>query len=133
MRIRPTSSAPWEYGKFGGVHADSVIFTKEKPATVLRYHASAVDAIEIRGALPGARNRHAGRGAVIGAVGGAVLLVWGVRHCEATSRSNDGPPCAIGYAGLPFAVGGGLFAGAIVGAGWPVTGWKRVTVIVQRR
>jgi hypothetical protein len=133
LRIRPTSSAPWQYGTFGGVRADSLLFTKAKPDTVLLYHVPAIDAIEIRGAIPGARHRHAGRGAAVGAVGGAALLVWGVRHCEATSRNNDGPPCALGYAGLPFAAGGGLFAGAIVGAGLPARGWKRVTVIVQRK
>jgi hypothetical protein len=128
LRVRTDTTGKWHYGRFGGVAGDSLLLVRghKQPD---KYQVSTLGRVELRYSPPGARSKHIANGAVAGALGGVLLLHLAVRHCEATSHHSEGPPCAIGYAGLPVGIGVGALAGAFVGAAWPTRAWRRVAVI----
>ena len=127
LRVRTASGTPWHYGTFGGVAADSLTLATASGQADRRYHIASLAAIEVRDARPEAQSAHIRNGAGVGAITGALIVYLGVRHCQATSRNSDGPPCALGYAGIPlFAIGGAVVGGGI-GAVWPVRHWRRVS------
>ena len=127
LRVRTAPGSPWHYGVFGGVAADSLVLITPLGAADHLYYGPSLDAIDVRDQNRDVRSAHIRNGAAAGALTGAVLLLVAVRHCTATSRSTDGPPCSIGYLGLPLWALGGLVAGGGVGAAWPVRHWARVT------
>ena len=127
LRLRTIPGSTWHYGTFGGVAADSLVLKTALGVADHRYYGPSLDAIDVRDPNRDGRSAHIRNGAVAGAITGAVLLLVAVRHCTATSRSTDGPPCSLGYVGLPLWTLGGLVAGGGVGAAWPARHWTRVT------
>ena len=129
LRVRPAAEAPWQYGRHAGVVRDTLILREQNGGGSRLYALAALQTIDVRRTDGSLRNEHAGKGVVLGVLAGVLALHLVVRHCEATSHhSGDGPPCAIGYAGLPIFMGGGAAAGAIVGVAWPAKRWRAVTL-----
>jgi hypothetical protein len=129
LRVRTDVAGSWRYGAFGGVRDDSLVLLTQRGTLTRQYALSAISAVELSYVPPGARSKHAGNGAVVGALAGALLLHLAVQHCERTSHHSEGPGCGIGYVGLPFWIGGGAVGGAFIGTAWPVRRWRRVAVI----
>ena len=128
LRLRTDIASAWSYGTFGGLRDDSLVLLTHHGRLARPHALSTLNAVESPYVPHGARSKHAGNGAVAGALAGALLLHLVVRHCERTSHHSDGPPCSIGYVGLPFWAGAGAVAGAFIGTAWPVGRWKRVGV-----
>jgi hypothetical protein len=129
LRVRPAADAPWQYGRFGGVVRDTLLLGEQKGGGSRRYALAALQTIDLRRTDGSLRNKHAGKGTVLGVLGGALALHLLVRHCEATStHSGDGPPCAIGYTGLPIFMGAGALAGTLVGVAWPAKRWRAISL-----
>ena len=129
LRVRTTPGTPWAYGQFRGVFADSLTLTTAHDTTARRYPLRSLAAIEVYQRNERQRSSHALKGVIVGAIASVVVLYAAVRHCEATDRHSEGPPCAIGYAGLPIVLVEGAGIGGIVGAAWPVRHWRPVRFI----
>ena len=129
LRVRATAGAPWAYGQFRGVFADSLTLTTVHDTSARRYPLRSLAGIEVYHRNEGQRSSHALRGVIVGAIASVVVLYAAVQHCEATDRHSEGPPCAIGYAGLPIVLVEGAGIGGVVGAAWPVRHWRPVQFI----
>ncbi len=129
LRVRTTAHARWEYGVFQRVAFDSLEVGAPGELAIRRYSLANVEAIEVYQRQDGLRNRHAVIGIVAGAIGGVAALYLGVQHCESTSHHSEGPPCAIGYAGLPIYLVAGAGAGGVLGTLWPVRHWRRAPLV----
>lgn len=129
LRVRPAVRAPWVYGRFSGVAADSLILGAASDPASRRYPLRSLAAIEVYQRNEGRRSAHAARGALLGAIASVVILYAAVQHCEATDRHSEGPPCGIAYAGLPIVLIEGAGIGGVVGAAWPVRHWRPVRLI----
>jgi len=126
LRVRAAPHASWEYGLFRNVVRDSLELTVTDTDVTRRYALADLESIETYQVRERAATDHALIGALAGLVVGSAALVIDVKHCEATSRHSEGPPCGLGYTMLPIVAFGGAAVGATAGALWPVRHWGRV-------
>jgi hypothetical protein len=128
LRLRTANDAGWQYGTLGWVTRDSIELTSDDYQRSRRFALRDVGPVEMYDPNERGRIDHGLVGSLVGLVAGVAALVIDVKHCEATDRHSEGPPCAIGYTILPIAALGGAAVGAIVGAVLPVRHWRRVSV-----
>lgn len=133
LRVSVTGHARWEYGVFQRVAFDSLDVGARGGQVIRRYSLANVEAVEVYQRNDGLRNRHAVIGIFAGAIGSVAALYIGVQHCESTNHNSDGPPCAIGYAGLPIYLIAGAGAGGVLGTVWPVRHWRRAPLVQTLR
>lgn len=126
LRVMAGMMAGWRYGTFAGVERDSLVLRSS--AGDARYPLNDLRAVEVYQRRPGLRSHHAAIGVGAGAIAGILGLIVSVQHCERTTAAMDGPPCALGYTGLPLVATAGGVAGGVLGALWPVRHWRRATL-----
>src|SRR5689334_4307999 len=74
LRVRPVAGAPWAYGRFRGVLADSLTLATTRDTAGTRYPLHSVAAIEVYQPNEGRRSSHEFTGVIIGAVASVVVL-----------------------------------------------------------
>lgn len=132
VRLRSDSAARWVYGRFGGVVADSVLLHRVRGDAPRRIAVGTLRQIDVRQLDRAGRRRNTLLGAIVGVAGTAVALDLGIRHCERKNPNTDGPPCALGWAGLPIFALGGAVIGGFAGHAWPANRWQPVVVLPPR-
>lgn len=128
VRVRLADEVEWQRGRFGGMFDDSLVLRSLRGGTSRRLSVAELGEVQLRRNDFAKRKAHAALGVLAGAAGGGIALYLSVRHCEAREHHSEGPPCAIGYAGLPLFAIVGAGVGGIVGAALPASRWEHVVL-----
>ncbi len=132
LRLRTDSTAAWQYGRFGGVHADSLVLRPTRSGANTQFRLTSLQEIDVRERDPAVHESNATLGVIIGVAASVALVHYEVQRCDRKDTSHDGPPCALGYTTLPFVALIGAVAGGIVGSKWPANRWRPVVVVAAQ-
>jgi len=129
IRWRTDSSARWQYGRFGGIVADSLLFRTRTDSVPRRVVIEALQQVAVRRADRSQRRSNTIAGAVLGVAVTALAFDLAIQHCERSDHHSEGPPCGIAWVGFPLYAMGGAFIGTIAGSRLPAYRWQPVTII----
>ena len=132
IRLRGEATTPWAYGRFGGRAADSIVLQPLRGSAPRRIAIGALQEIDVRQVDPAQHGRNTMVGALTGVAATTVALGLAIRHCEHTNPRSDGPPCGLGWAGLPVYALGGAIVGGFAGRLWPAHRWQPVILVPGR-
>jgi hypothetical protein len=101
----------------GGPRLAAPLATLDSVPSAPRSEPSAVTVPAAVRAAGGARGKHILIGALIGGVLATTVAVVSVKTCD--DRGGEGPPCALGWTGVPLAGVAGVLVGGAIGAALP--------------
>lgn len=132
VRLRSDAAAPWQYGRFAGLAADSILLRPERGAAQRRIAIGTLQQVDVRQRDGARHTRNALVGALIGAAGTAVAFDIAMRRCERKNPHSDGPPCAIGWGIVPIYAMGAALIGGFAGRSLPANRWQPVILVPPR-